>query len=67
MRKSVGYTKMTERGQVVIPQDIRKKLKIGMGTQFIVMACDGVIVLEVIRADTVEKRMREACKKLGIR
>lgn len=39
-------TKMSEKGQVVIPAAIRQRLRLEPGTEFIVLAKDDVIVLK---------------------
>lgn len=44
----LSTTKMSSRGQVVIPEDIRKQLHLSEGTQFVVVAHDNVLILKVI-------------------
>ena len=44
----LSTTKMSSRGQVVIPEDIRKELHLSAGTQFSVIAHDNVLILKVI-------------------
>ena len=44
----LSTTKMSSRGQVVIPEEIRKQLHLGVGTQFAVIAQDNVLILQVI-------------------
>ena len=39
-------TKMSSRGQVVIPEMVRQQLRLEPGTEFIVVAKDDVIVLQ---------------------
>jgi bifunctional DNA-binding transcriptional regulator/antitoxin component of YhaV-PrlF toxin-antitoxin module len=39
---------MSSRGQVVIPEDIRKQLHLEVGTQFAVVAHYNVLILKVI-------------------
>jgi AbrB family looped-hinge helix DNA binding protein len=39
-------TKMSSRGQVVIPEQVRQQLRLEPGTEFIVVAKDDVIVLQ---------------------
>jgi AbrB family looped-hinge helix DNA binding protein len=41
-------TKMSSRGQVVIPEDIRKRLKLKAGSQFVVVGEDDVVILKAI-------------------
>jgi AbrB family looped-hinge helix DNA binding protein len=42
-------TKLGERGQVVIPQAIRNKLKLQKGDKFMVFECAGVISLQHLK------------------
>jgi AbrB family looped-hinge helix DNA binding protein len=44
-----GTTKMTSKGQVVIPESIRKKLGLKPGTQFMVMAERDVVLLQELK------------------
>ena len=45
---NVATTKMSSKGQVVIPEDIRKRLKFGTGSQFVVVGENDVIILKAI-------------------
>jgi AbrB family looped-hinge helix DNA binding protein len=56
-------TKMSSRGQVVIPQAIRVRLRIEPGTEFLVVAKDDVLVLKQLSApswEQFESLVREA-------
>lgn len=44
----LATTKMSSKGQVVIPGDIRKRLNLTEGTQFIVTGKDDVVILKAI-------------------
>jgi AbrB family looped-hinge helix DNA binding protein len=39
---------MSSKGQVVIPEDIRKRLKLKSGSRFVVVGKDDVIILKTI-------------------
>lgn len=41
-------TKLTSKGQVVIPEDIRERLGLNPGTQFIVMGQDDAVIFKII-------------------
>jgi AbrB family looped-hinge helix DNA binding protein len=41
-------TKMSSKGQVVIPEDVRKRLKLKAGSQFLVLGEDDVVILKAI-------------------
>ena len=45
---TLATTKMSSKGQVVIPEEIRKKLGLEPGTQLVVVAGDGVVILKEI-------------------
>lgn len=56
--KFCGSTIMGERGQVVVPMEVRKSLKLREGQKFLVMVHDGAIFL------MPEKQMEDMLKKL---
>jgi AbrB family looped-hinge helix DNA binding protein len=45
---TIATTKMSSKGQVVIPEDIRKRLKLRPGAQFVVVGEDDVVILKAI-------------------
>lgn len=46
----LATTRMSSKGQVVIPEEIRKRLKLGAGVEFIVIGSGDAIVLKAISA-----------------
>ena len=48
MRK-VATTRMSSRGQVVIPEEVRERLGLTKGSQFVVLGEGDVVVLKAIR------------------
>ncbi len=44
----LATTKLSSKGQVVIPDDVRKRLKLKTGTQFVVIGEDDVVILKTI-------------------
>ena len=63
---NLATTKMSSKGQVVIPEDIRKRLNLKAGSQFVVMGEDGVVILKAIEAPSVkdfDALVREARKQ----
>ncbi len=62
-------TKLSSKGQVVIPQQIREKLKLEEGTLFIVMTQNNTLCLKKIEIPKIKawkeavKPFREAVKK----
>lgn len=51
---NVATTKMSSKGQVVIPEDIRLKLKLKAGSQFVVVGKDDIVILKSIAAPSME-------------
>jgi len=51
---TVATTKLSSKGQVVIPEQIRRQLGLETGTQFVAVADGDLVVLRVIRPPTVE-------------
>jgi len=63
---SMATTKMTSRGQVVIPEDIRKRLNLKVGTQFVVVGEKDVVIFKSISQPSMEdfdKLIAEARKQ----
>ena len=63
---------LSERGQIVIPQDVREKMHLEIGSKFAVFPLDDSIVLKRIELPTLDswdesmKRLRAEAKKKGI-
>jgi AbrB family looped-hinge helix DNA binding protein len=47
---AVATTKLSSKGQVVIPEDVRKELGLEPGAQFVVMGEGDVVILKRIEA-----------------
>jgi AbrB family looped-hinge helix DNA binding protein len=47
-------TKMSSKGQVVIPEQIRKRLKLKAGSQFVVVGENDVVILKAISPPSME-------------
>jgi AbrB family looped-hinge helix DNA binding protein len=52
---NIGTTRMSSKGQVVIPEEIRKKLKLKTGSQFVVLGEDDVVILKAISPPSIEE------------
>ena len=69
----IGTTKMSSKGQVVIPEDIRNQLKLKAGAQFIVVGDKDTVVLKTISPPPMEefeyllKYARRQAKKVGLK
>ena len=55
----VETIKMSSRGQVVIPQDIREELKVSEGTIFSVVSAKDAIILKKISTPSKEDLIKE--------
>lgn len=71
--QTVATTTMSSKGQVVIPEKVRKSLALGSGTQFIVLGEGDVVVLKTISPpspsefDAVIRRARRQAKATGLK
>jgi AbrB family looped-hinge helix DNA binding protein len=69
----VETTKMSSKGQVVIPENIRKRLGLKTGSQFVVVGDKDVVILKSISApsmsdfDNMINKAREHAKKVGFK
>lgn len=63
---------LSERGQIVIPQDVRNKLHLEAGSKFAVFPVEGSIVLKKIEMPKLEKwddmmkSLRAEARKKGV-
>ena len=66
-------TKMSSRGQVVIPEDIRKRLNLRVGSQFVVVGEKDVVIFKSISQPSMEEfdkliaKARKQAKKAGLK
>jgi AbrB family looped-hinge helix DNA binding protein len=59
----LATTRMSSKGQIVIPEAIRKRLNLKKGAQFIVVGEDDVVILKAISApamDTFDALIKQA-------
>ena len=70
---NLATTKMSSKGQVVIPERIRKRLKLKTGTQFLVVGDNDVVILKNITPPSIEEfgeliaKARKIGKKVGLK
>lgn len=70
---NVSTTKMSSKGQVVIPENIRKQLNLRAGAQFVVVGEKDVVILKNITPPLLDEfddlidKAREEGKRAGIR
>jgi AbrB family looped-hinge helix DNA binding protein len=66
-------TKLSSKGQVVIPEEIRSRLGLKPGTQFVVVGDRDVVILKMIHTPDMDEfedivgRARKAAKKAGLK
>ena len=69
----VATTKLSSKGQVIIPESIRKKLQLKTGTQFVVVADKDVVILKNIAVPTLQEfdgliaKARKTAKQAGLK
>jgi AbrB family looped-hinge helix DNA binding protein len=71
--QKLSTTKLSSKGQVVIPEEVRKRLGLEVGAQFVVVGEGDVVILKVIappsRAEfrDLVSRARRQARKAGMR
>jgi len=71
--ETLATTRMSSKGQVVIPESIRKQLDLKEGAQFIVVCDDDVVILKVVTPpdmnefDALTKQARRQAKEAGLK
>ncbi len=56
-------TTMSSRGQVVIPKEIRKEMKLKPKTKFVVFGYDDTVLLKRMKIPDVKREFKEFIKK----
>lgn len=70
---SLATTRLSSKGQVVIPEEIRERLGLKEGTQFVVVGERDVVILKSIAPPAMEefdglvRRARDAARKAGMK
>lgn len=70
---TLATTRMSSKGQIVIPEPIRKRLNLKEGAQFVVVGEGDVVVLKAITApgmdtfDNLIKKARQQAKLAGLK
>jgi AbrB family looped-hinge helix DNA binding protein len=69
---TIATTRLSSKGQIVIPEEIRKQLGLRTGNQFVVIAEDDVVLLKSISPPTMKEfdglisKARQQAKKAGL-
>ena len=70
---NISTTKMSSKGQIVIPQEIRKRLNLHTGSQFVVVGENNVVILKAITPpaitdfDAIISKARSQAKSAGLK
>ena len=70
---NLATTKMSSKGQIVIPEEIRKRLNLKTGAQFVVVGDNDVVILKNITPPSIEEfdglisKARKAGKQAGLK
>ena len=70
--ETLATTRMSSKGQVVIPESIRKQLDLKEGAQFLVVGDADVVILKVVTPpdksefDALIKQARQQAKEAGL-
>jgi len=69
----VGLTRISEKGQVVIPSSLRKEMGIKKSDQFMIFGEEGTVILKKIEKtaikktfDKIAKPLQQAAKQAGL-
>jgi AbrB family looped-hinge helix DNA binding protein len=70
--ETLATTRMSSKGQVVIPESIRKQLDLKEGAQFLIVGDEDVVILKVVTLpdkrefDALIKQARRQAKEAGL-
>jgi AbrB family looped-hinge helix DNA binding protein len=73
MTQDFATTKMSSRGQVVIPESVRSEMGLKPGSKFVVLWHDDVVMLKVISPPSLEeftvvqKRLQQQARDQGLK
>jgi AbrB family looped-hinge helix DNA binding protein len=68
----LATTKLSSKGQIVIPEDVRNKVGLHIGDQFVVVADKDVVILKIIKRPSTKEftslvtQARKLAKKAGL-
>lgn len=71
--KTIETTKMSSRGQIVIPEEIRGRLGLKTGDRFLVMGDKDVVILKTLSNPSINefnnliKKVRKQAKAIGLK
>ncbi len=68
----LATTKLSSKGQIVIPEEIREQMGMHVGDQFVVVAENDIVILKTIVKPKISelsglvKKVRKAAKEAGV-
>ena len=71
--ETIATARMSSKGQVVIPEDVRKRLRLEAGTRFVVLGENDVVILKTVRPpsmrdfNTLIAKARQQARAAGMR
>ena len=71
--ETLATTRMSSKGQIVIPESIRKQLDLKEGVQFLVVGEEDVVILKVVTPpdrnefEALLKKARQQAKEVGLK
>jgi len=60
---SLDFTRLSEKGQIVIPSKMRKRLKLKEGTRFVILGSDDTIILRKLELSQERLRLKQLLTK----
>ena len=60
----IDMTKVSDKGQVVIPKEIRDKLKFSEGSKLLVIATEDAVILQRIEAVAGKMRVKDIMERV---
>jgi AbrB family looped-hinge helix DNA binding protein len=71
--ETVSTTRMSSKGQIVIPESIRKQLNLKKGSQFVVVGSEDVVILKAISMPSMDdfddliRQARQQAKNVNLK
>jgi len=60
----IDMTKVSDKGQVVIPKEIRDKLKFSEGSKLLVIATEDAVILQRIESVAGKRRVKDIMERV---
>lgn len=64
---ALDMTRLSEKGQVVIPKEMRKRMGLKEGTKFLVVGLDNTIILRKLVLSKERTRLKQLLEKLRVK